>query len=51
MSATSGDLGVTLGSATERGAEPTASNDLYKMMFAAFITGVVVDRIFAGLFF
>jgi len=51
MSATSADVGVTLGSATERGAEPTASNDLYKMMFAAFITGVVVDRIFAGLFF
>ena len=51
MSATPGDVGVTLGSATERGAEPTASNDLYKMMFAAFITGVVVDRIFAGLFF
>ena len=51
MSATSADVGVTLGSATERGAEPAASNDLYKMMFAAFITGVVVDRIFAGLFF
>jgi hypothetical protein len=51
MSATSADVGVTLGSATERGAEPSASNDLYKMMFAAFITGVVVDRIFAGLFF
>jgi hypothetical protein len=51
MSATPGDVGVTLGSATDRRAEPAASTDLYKMMFAAFVTGVVVDRIFAGLFF
>jgi len=51
MSAAAGDVGVTLGSATERGGESAVSNDLYKMMVAAFITGVVVDRIFAGLFF
>jgi len=51
MSAAPGDVGVTLGSTTERGGESTANNDLYKMMVAAFITGVVVDRIFAGLFF
>ncbi|HKO95211.1 MAG TPA: zinc-ribbon domain-containing protein [Polyangiaceae bacterium] len=51
LSAAPGDVGVTLGSATEREGDATASNDLYKMMFAAFVTGVVVDRIFAGLFF
>jgi len=51
MSAVSGDVGVTLGSTTERTADTAANNDLYKMMFAAFVTGVVVDRIFAGLFF
>jgi hypothetical protein len=51
MSGAPGDVGVTLGSTTERVGESAASNDLYKMMFAAFVTGVVVDRIFAGLFF